>query len=110
MSKDMIVKVSKVFAKFINETAKAMDFKAYATVVAVRSSAYEFVTGTSLWDAGEDYDHMTGTCRVIEVSYPEEYYACRKFLTTYELNREFRRRNVKSVSDLQLMLKDMLEV
>jgi hypothetical protein len=47
---------------------------------------------------------------VIEVSYPYDFYATRRFLTTYELNREFRQRNVRTAEGLKEMLKDMLEV
>jgi len=106
----MNIAVSKTFARFINQTAKALNFEAHAEVVAIPSSAYEFVTGTSLWDAGNDYDITTGTCRVIEVSYPYEFYATRKFLTTYELCREFKKRRVETVEELQEMLRDMLEI
>ena len=106
----MKVQVSKVFASFINKTAKEMGFEAHAEVVALRSSAYTFATGTDLWDAGDDYDYTTGTCRVIEVSYPYDFYATRKFLTTYELTREFRKRGVKDATGLKEMLRDMLEV
>ena len=106
----MNIQVSKTFANFINKTAKALGFEAHAEVIAIKETAYEFCTGTSLWDAGNDYDYSTGTCKVIEVSYPYEFYATRKFLTTYELVREFRRRGVKTVEELQEMLRDMLEI
>jgi hypothetical protein len=47
---------------------------------------------------------------VIEVSYPYDFYATRKFLTTHELTTEFRKRGVKDVAGLKDMLRDMLEV
>ena len=106
----MNIAVTKTFANFINKTAKALNFKAHAEVIAIPSSSYEFCTGTSLWDAGDDYDYSTRTCRVIEVSYPYEFYATRKFLTTYEFTREFRRRDVRTAEELQEMLRDMLEI
>ena len=106
----MNIKVSKVFANFINKTAKEMGFKAHAQVIALRSSAYTFATGVDQWDGERDYDWETGTYRVIEVSYPYEFYATRKFLTTYELTREFRQRGVKNVEELKEMLRDMLEI
>ena len=106
----MIVKVSKVFASFINKTAKEMGFKAHAEVVKISSGAYSFTTGTDLWDAGDDYDYSTGTCKAIMVSYPDEYYACNRYLTTYGLNNEFREYGVKDIVGLKKMLRDMLEV
>jgi hypothetical protein len=106
----MNIQVSKVFAKFINKTAKELGFEAHAEVIALRSSAYTFATGTDLWDAGADYDYATGTVKVIEVSYPYDFYATRKFLTTYELVKEFRQRGVKTVDELKEMLRDMLEI
>ena len=106
----MNIAVSKVFAQFINKTAKEMGFEAHAEVLALRSSAYTFATGVDMWDGECDYDWKTGTYRVIEVSYPYEFYATRKFLTTYELTREFRQRGVKTVEELKEMLRDMLEI
>ncbi len=106
----MKVQVSKVFASFINKTAKEMSFEAHAEVVALRSSAYTFATGTDEWDGECDYDWETSTYRVIEVSYPYDFYATRKFLTTHELTTEFRKRGVKDVAGLKDMLRDMLEV
>lgn len=106
----MNIKVSKTFAKFINKTAKEMGFEAHAEVVALRSSAYTFATGVDMWDGECDYDWETGTYRVIEVSYPYDFYATRKFLTTYELVSEFRKRGVKSVDELKDMLREMLEI
>lgn len=106
----MKIQVSKTFAKFINDTAKEMGFEAHAQVIALRSSAYTFATGTDRWDGGCDYDWKTGTYRVIEVSYPYDFYATRKFLTTYALNLEFRKRGVKTVDELKAVLRDMLEI
>lgn len=106
----MNIKVSKVFAKFINDTAKEMGFEAHAEVVALRSSAYTFATGNDMWYGDCDYDWKTDTYRVIEVSYPWDFYATRRFLTTYELVNEFRKRGVKTVDELKEMLKDMLEI
>ena len=106
----MKIQVSKVFAKFINDTTKEMGFEAHAQVVALRSSAYTFATGTDRWDGECDYDWKTDTYRVIEASYPCDFYATRKFLTTYALNLEFRKRGVKTVDELKAMLRDMLEI
>lgn len=106
----MNIQVSKVFAKFINKTAKEMGFEAHAEVIALRSSAYTFATGTDRWDGECDYDWEHDTYRVIEVSYPYDFYATRKFLTTYELNQEFKRRGVKTEDELKEMLRDMLEI
>ncbi len=106
----MNIKVSKVFARFINTTAKELGFEAHAEVIALRSSAYTFATGTDLWDGECDYDYAAGTYRVIEVSYPDEYYASRRFLTTHTLVSEFRKRGVKTLEELKEMLRDMLEI
>lgn len=106
----MNIQVSKVFANFINKTAKEMGFEAHAEVIALRSSAYTFATGTDIWDGECDYDWKTDTYRVIEVSYPYDFYATRKLLTTHELVSEFRKRGVKTADELKEMLRDMLEI
>lgn len=106
----MRIQVSKVFANFINKTAKEMGFEAHAEVIALRSSAYTFATGNDRWHGECDYDWETGTYRVIEVSYPYNFYATRKFLTTHELTTEFNRNGVKDIAGLKEMLRNMLEI
>ena len=106
----MYIAVTKVFANFINKTAKALNFKAHAEVITLPSNAYTFHTGTDLWDAGDDYDFTTGRCKVIMVEYPGNYYACTRFLSTHRLTKEFCDRKVKTLEGLKEMLRDMLEV
>jgi hypothetical protein len=106
----MNIQVSKTFANFINKTAKEMGFEAHAEVIALRSSAYTFATGTDWLDGECDYSPSTDTYRVIEVSYPYDFYATRKFLTTYGLTTEFRKRGVKTEEGLKDMLYDMLAI
>ena len=106
----MNIAVTKTFASFINKTAKALGFKCHAEVIAIPASAYAFCTGYSRWDSEIDHDYATDTFKVIEVTYPYEYYATRKLLTTCELSEEFRRRKIETVEELQVMLRDMLEV
>jgi hypothetical protein len=105
----MVIKVSKVFAKFINATAKELGFKCKASVITIPAHGYTFITGVDLWDGECDYAG-NGMYKVIYVEYPYEYYACARHLTTYELVREFRQRGVKTVEELKEMLRDMLEI
>lgn len=106
----MIIAATKVFADFINKTAIDLNFKCEATLVHLPESAYEFYTGINLWDGERDYDYKRGDYKVIAIAYPPEYYACPRYLTTYELNREYHRRGCKYLEDVQAMLKDMLEI
>ena len=105
----MIIKVSKVFAKFINETANKEGFKANAIYSELSPLAYSHYVGDRLINIA-DYNSKTGKYKVIRVEYPAEYYCSPVFLTTVHLNREFNRNAVETVDDLRNMLRDMLEV
>ena len=105
----MNIAITKTFARFINATAKAIGFEAHAEVITIPAHAYSFHTGVDLWDAECDYDG-NGMYKAIAVDYPYDYHACTRYLTTYGLVREFRNRSVKTVEELQEMLRDMLEI
>jgi hypothetical protein len=108
----MNIQVSKVFAKFINKTAKEMGFEAHAEVVLLPYEGYSFYTGQSVVDASfsGDYDWETRDFKTIKVTYPDNYYACPVYLTTKGLVEEFRSRGVKTMEELKDMLREMLEV
>lgn len=105
----MIIKVSKVFAKFINETANARGFSAFAEVVEIPESKYNFFVGygCASWD---DFNYKTGCYKALRVSYPGDYYASPVYFTTQQLNREFNARAVCTVDDLRDMLQDLIEI
>lgn len=110
---NMKVKVSKTFAAYINKTAKALGFKAEASVVTMSERGYGLNVGLdAMLDAqdNDDYDFLEEEYKVIRVVYPDEYYAMPKYLTTASLTREYRRRNVSTESELQQMLRDMCEI
>lgn len=109
----MKVKVSKTFAAYINKTAKALGFKAEASVVTMSERGYRLNVGLdAMLDAQDngDYDWAEGEYKVIRVVYPDGYCAMPKYLTTASLTREFRRCNVSTEDELQQMLRDMCEI
>lgn len=108
----MKVAVTRVFAKFINETANIMGFECEASVVHIPDSHYGFFTGNSLFDSMffGDYDADKRSSRVIKVVYHDDYYACPKYLTTKELQEEFVRHEVRTADGLRKMLRELLEI
>ena len=109
----MKVKVSKVFADFINKTAKELGFKAEASVVKMSERAYRLNVGLSaMLDAQDtgDYDWCEDEYKVIRVVYPEDYCACPQYLTTTSLNNEFNRRRVTTADELKAMVRSMCEI
>ena len=107
----MQIKVTKTFASFINQTAKTLCFKAHAEFVTMNMDNYRMLVGEPL-DAmfNGDYDSSIGVFKAIRVSYPDEYYACDRYLTTNEIVHEFHRYGVVDMIDLMSMIKDMLEI
>ena len=86
----MQIKVSKVFANFINKTAKELGFEAEASVKSMSEGQYRMLVGDP-YDADYygDYDWKTGQYKAIKVVYPYEYYACPQFLSTHMLYKTF---------------------
>ena len=106
----MNVAVSKVFASFINKTAKELGFKAHAEVVEMSDRQYQLSVG-DIYDACDYRDYTgAGNLKAIMVTYPDDYYACPQYLSTKTLVNEFRGRGVKTLDELKEMLRDMLEI
>lgn len=109
----MKIKVSKVFADFINKTAKELGFCAEASVERMSERMYRLHVGlNAMLDAQDtdDYDWAEDEYKVIRVVYPESYYACPQYLTTTALNKEFNRRGVTNVDQLKQMVRSMCEI
>ena len=108
----MKIKVSKVFADFINKTAKEMNFKVSAKVVEFSENMYRLHVSYDIFRAEDfgDYNYNTGKYKAIQLIYPEDYYACANYLTTYQLTQEFRRYNVSTISELKDMIKNICEI
>jgi hypothetical protein len=105
----MYIKVSKVFADFINKSAKEMNLNFKASVVELSENAYNLTVADS-WENWEDYNNRTGKFRAIMVEYPANYYACPVYLTTSRLASAFNRFGVKSVEDLKNMIRELCEI
>lgn len=110
----MKIKVSKVFANYINKCAEEMGFKADASVETMSENQYRFCVGNvfEAMDNG-DYDmddEGRNVFKVITINYPYDYYAPTKYLTTKRLLNEWRRRNGSSEQDLREMIRELCEI
>ena len=110
----MKIKVSKVFANYINKCAKEMGFKAEACVETMGESQYVYCVGNvfDAMDFGDIDMNDKGqyVFKAIAISYPYDYYAPTKYLTTAQLNKELRRRNCKTEQDLREMIRELCEI
>lgn len=110
----MQIKVSKVFANYINKCAKEMGFKAEASVVTMSENQYRFCVG-NVFDAMDygDYDLDDDgryIFKAIAIEYPSDYYAMTKYVSTIELLNEWRRRNGKTEQDCREMIREICEI
>ena len=108
----MNIQVTKVFANFINKTAKELGFKAEASFVLMTEGMYRAYVANpedAMWD-GRDYDWDKRMYKAIRVDYPDDYYACPRYLTTIELCKEFKRKGVANWNELKEMVRDMVEI
>ena len=105
----MNIQVSKVFADFINKTVPNVE----ASVRKMSENEYRMHVGSlavCLAAQYGDYDWQTDKYKAIVVLYPDDHYACPRYITTKELHEEFKRRGVKDAEGLKSMIKDMIEI
>lgn len=105
----MKVKVSKVFASFINQVAKDRNLNFSAEVVEIPSNTYGFLVGDR-WAGEIDYNSKTGKFKAIKVVYPYEYYCNPVYVSTDNLTRNFRRYGVQDIEGLKDMICDLYAV
>lgn len=103
----MQVKVSKTFAKYVNQFCQETGL---AEEVAYREvSPINYPRGAR--EAVYNGDTTPkGKCKVIEIFYKASDYACPTTLTTGYLISESRRRNIKTEADLKEMLEDLIAI
>lgn len=94
----MKIASTQAMATLLNKMAKKLDktdihFR-YITLTPEVYKRYVDIEIYNAYDNG-DYNWKTGKLRAIEVEYPDEYYACNRYLTTQELSRIFRWNKVR---------------
>lgn len=104
----MYIQVSKVFAKFMNETAKERNIRFTASVVNLTESQYRTLVDDP-WENLSDYI-SSDELKVIRVEYPYEYYCSPRYISSCDLYREFRRNGVTTSEGLKDMICEMCEI
>lgn len=111
----MKVKVSKVFADYLNKLAKqgVLDID-HAEVKTFSERGYTLNVGDP-WDAeqygDDDFDDEGNLVyKAIVVVYPDEYYALPKYLSTELLTTTFNWFKVTNEEELKEMLKNLINI
>lgn len=104
----MYIQVSKVFAKFMNQTAKERNIRFSASVETLTEGQYRAHVGDP-WENLSDYI-SNDELKVIRVEYPYEYYCSPRYISTCDLYREFMRNGVTTSEGLKDMICDMCEI
>ena len=99
----MRIKVSKVFAKAVNEIAEKYGKQFHAHVRSRQLRQHE-----NWCDA--DFNWDTNEVRELVVSYPSDYYACEQVFSTDEILAEYNRRNVRTWEQFEKMIIDLFEI
>ena len=84
----MKVQATKTMAKEIERYAK-QNGKAYRAEFVTMSRDEYARNVDDIWDNARDYNSAIGKMQVILITYPAEYYAIPRFLTTRTLSRAF---------------------
>lgn len=107
----MQVKVSKVFANFINKVAKENGKRFTASVEEIQDKFYRYYTGSD----PENVDFSSTSYgrfyyKAICIDFPADYYANEIYFSTSQLTQAFNRYNVETVDDLKRMILDICEI
>lgn len=108
----MKLKVSKVFANFLNKMAKDDELKIdHAEVRNFSEIGYEMNVGDA-YDAecNGDYNWKTDNYKALMIVYPDNYFACPMYLTTKRITNEAKRMRVNNQDELKKMLKNLIEI
>lgn len=100
----MKVKATNIMAKTLQKYFK--DYK--ITLQKYNERAYTMLVDCP-FSHEEDYDYKTSKFNVIKITYPDNYYACSRYLTTRTLTRLFENSNRTFESFLQ-QIKNEIEI
>lgn len=108
----MKVRVTKKFADFINKMAKAGELHIdCAELKMLTAREYNIHVGeTEDAEYYGDYVPEEDRYKVIQITYPPEYYAMPIYITSQELIITARRFDVKTFEALKSMLKQIIEI
>lgn len=87
--KTMQIKASNPMLKALKENIPKYVFKLEKFTI----DQFRLFVDVDVWKNDKDYNPATGKMQVIKVIYPDNYYCCPRYLTTYELVDIFRRSN-----------------
>lgn len=109
----MKIASTKTMTDFLNKELKKqgvndMRFR----YIAIPQDVYRQYVNMDVWEAeyNGDFNYKTGKYRAIEVKYPDEYYACNRYLTSNDLRRIFTRwqLHIKNAEDFaKLVIEEM---
>lgn len=104
----MRIQASKVFADFINKTARKHGARFEAEYFTVSEREFYNLFNYSAFDR---YDMRTkGRAAVICVTYPANYYAVPVYVNTAALNQEYKRRGVIDLPGLESMILELFSI
>lgn len=93
-------------ASFINKNVPNV----VAKVETMSTDIYRMWVTYDIFSAQNDYDFNAGKYKVLKVVYPDSFYAIPRYITTKELNDEFRKRGIKTANELVNMLNEMIQI
>lgn len=112
----MEFRVSDKMAEFINKTMNKKEKKCEAKVISIPYCLFSFITGCVGFSAEGDYDEKTGCIKVIKVEYTDDFkkkhpmFSNTKYLTTFDLEYEYKKRCVGCGWTKKSLIRFMLDV
>lgn len=102
----MKLKATKTLA---NELNKMIDkYNIYG--VRMHERDFSLRVDLDIYKHGRDFDHKTNTFGVIVVEYPNNYYACNKYITTNDLVKIWKNTNDKTINGLAKAFCEFVEI
>lgn len=87
----MKIKTTKTLAKFLSEKLKEHETTKNYTLTheQLTQNNFSWLVDMDYYKHTTDYNYNNNTFNVFKISYPYDYYACDKYITTKDLNRIF---------------------
>lgn len=107
----MLVKATKKMATALKKGLKSDNrFINYSIEFLKVSDRFYYLNCASRWDDHEnDFDYINNTYNVIKITYPDNYYACDRYITTNDLLKVFRGSD-KTLAGFIDNFKDYIEI
>lgn len=100
--------LAKVLQDYARKNEKTKDYKIYKTTMSERT--FSLYVDIDTYNHDNDFDFVKDCYNVIVIEYPQDFYACNKYITTNDLTKIYNKMQEKTLDNFIKQFFDYIEI